>query len=149
MAPCLVENRISDCSGRILDGDDLERLHLAVVVTNRQILTNLHDVIAQAVGGFVIIIAGVVVIDQPSRATDAAGAMAQITDIFFPPPKSMDATQFLVLAPFRNIDFPLGIKRRHDVVAVLMRSCRMLLSAGKMQGDAFEIVRDGHGGGSS
>jgi len=56
-----------------------------------------------------------------------------------------DTAMVAVLAPQFRIDVPGRIERRHELVAVARRACRIFLGAGEIEPDALEHMRQaGH-----
>src|ERR1043166_2809637 len=111
-----------DCSRCRLGRDDLERVHLTVLVADRDIFARHEAVTGEPIARLVVLLGGLVVIEHPARVLLAAGFVHQLAELLLVAPEPADAAMLAVLAPQLGTDAPVGIERRHELIAVPRRA---------------------------
>src|SRR5262249_20050246 len=106
-----------------------------------------EGVIAEAIAGLVIVLGGLVVVENPARVLGPSRLMHETAEfVVLALPEPAHAAMPAMLAPELGIDAAVGAQRRHKFVAVPGRALREFLRAGEIEADAFEGMRQlGHG----
>src|SRR5262249_31452983 len=122
---------------RRLHRNDLERVHVAILVADRHVLAGHEGVGGEAVARLVILLRGLVIVEPPARMLVAAGLVHQLADFLVVPPEPAHATVFAVLSPQARIDMVAGVQRRDELVAVARRAVGKFLRAGEIEPNAL------------
>src|SRR5215470_19614912 len=141
--------RVKKRSGRGLDRGDLERVHVAVLVADRDILAGPEGMRAEPVAGLVVVLRGLVVVEDPAGMLPTARLVDQEANLVrIAVPEPPHPAMRPMLAPQLDIDMPGAVERRDELVAVARRPAGKFLGAGEVEPDALEHMRKlGHGGG--
>jgi hypothetical protein len=79
-----------------------------------------------------------IVVEHPPGMLGTTRLMDQASGlVLFALPKSANATLVAMSLPSLGIDMSLGVQRSNELIAVILRSFRMLLRAGKLEADRF------------
>src|SRR5260370_35377737 len=106
-------------SGRGLDRDHLERMHLAVLVADRDVFAGPEGMGAEAVAGFVVLLGNVLVIEHPAGVAGTPRAGHQTPHLVrLALPEPPHAAMVAVLSPELHIDMPVGIERGDELVTM-------------------------------
>src|ERR1700674_1427011 len=132
----------AESSGRGLDRNDLERVHLPLFIADRDVFAGDESMRAEAVAGFVVLLGNVLVIEHPAGVAGTPRAMHQTPHLVrLAPPEATHAAMVAVLAPQLRIDMPVGIERGHKLVAMAGGARGKFLRAGQVEPDALEHMR--------
>ena len=129
-----------------LDRDHPERVQFAAFIGDRDIFAGCKLMGAEAIARLVVIIALGIVVEHPpgmlgtTRLMDQASGLVLLTL-----PKSANATLVAMGLPSLGIDMSLGVQRSNELIAVILRSSRMLLRARKLEADRFQRALIIHG----
>src|SRR5438552_19021589 len=126
-------------SGRGLDGHDLERVHLPVLVADRDVFAGPEGMRAEAIAGLVVLLGNALVIERPAGVAGAPRAVHQasyLVRLAFP--ETTYAAMVAVLSPQLHIDVPAGIERGHEFVTVARGARGKFLRTGQVEPDALE-----------
>src|SRR5215510_482704 len=139
--------RVKKRSGRGLDRGDLERVHVAVLVADRDIFAGPERMRAEPVAGLVVVLRGLVVVEDPAGVLPTARLVHQHADLVrLASPEPPHPTMRPVLAPQLDVDMPRAVERCDELVAVPRRPAGKLLGTGEIEPDALEHMRKlGHG----
>src|SRR6478735_3892770 len=97
----------------ILDGDNDEGVELAGGVADGDIFTWVEHVVGELEAGFVVFLAGEVVVKGPG----AAGAMDEMADVFLlAAPETDDAAAVAVFLPGLGVEMAGVVERRAEAV---------------------------------
>src|SRR3954471_10736500 len=121
-----------------LDRGHPERVQFAAFIGDRDIFAGYKLMGAEAIARLVVIIALGIVVEHPPGMLGTARLMDQASGpVLFALPKSTNATLVAMGLPSLRIDMSLGVQRSNELIAVILRSFRMLLRAGKLEADRF------------
>ncbi len=117
-------------------------MHLAVLVADRDIFADPEGMAAEAVAGFVVVLGGVVIVENPARVLGAAGLVNELTElVVLAAPEPPHAAIGPVLAPEFDIDMVVVVERGDELIAVLGRTVGEFLRTRQVEADALELVR--------
>src|SRR5215475_2851304 len=126
--------------------DHLKRVHVAVLVADRDVFARHEGVAAESIAGLVILFRRFVIVEHPARMLRATRLVHELADlVVLLAPEAAHAAMLAVCPPQDGVDMALCIERRHELVAVLLRAQGELLRARKIEADALEFMRQlGH-----
>src|SRR5215510_16218300 len=127
---------------RSFDANHFERVQLAVLLTDRDIFSGRKGMAAKPIARFIVVRSGRIVIEHPAGMLRAARLVNQEADlIVLATPEAPYATMITMRMPQLCINVPLGIERRHELIAMPRRPVGEFFRAGEIEPDALEIVR--------
>jgi hypothetical protein len=132
------ERAIGERAVRILHGNDPKGVG-RVLIPQRHVLARHERMRAEAVAGFVIVGAVLVVVENPPGAFASARLVGKPAGlVVLALPETPDAAAIAQFLERRGIDMATPIERCHEFVTARGRSVRMLLRAREIQSDALE-----------
>src|ERR1043165_5769749 len=128
-------------SGGGFDRCDLKRVQRAVVIADRHILAGPESMARESVAGFVVVLCGLVIIEDPARMLATAGLVHEFAYFLLVAPEAAHPAMITVLVPQLRIDVPLRIEWGYELVAMPRRTLGKLFRAREDQADTLERVR--------
>ena len=121
-----------------MDRHHPERVQFAAFIGDRDILAGCKFVGAEAIARLVVIIPLGIIVEHPPGMLGASRPMDQTSGlVILALPKPANTTLVAMGLPGLGIDMSLGVQRSNELIAVVLRSFRMLLRAGKLETDRF------------
>jgi hypothetical protein len=95
----------------------------------------------EPIPGLIVIVRGVVIVEDPARVLAAARLVHQATDLFLVGPKAPDAAMIAILVPEIDVDVIARIERRDELVSMARRAGRKCPGPREIEADALQHTR--------
>src|SRR5215471_14348045 len=123
---------------RSLNGNDLERVHVAVLVADGDILSRTERMRTETIPGLIVLHGAAVVVEYPARVLGSARLVHQVSMFLLAVPKPPHTAVFTMLVPLCRVDMSGCVERRNEFITMSRGPRRELLRPREIQTDALE-----------